>query len=1307
MELDQEYLSTRKATDTWQAAQLQAISAGTEGAGTLAQPKAELTIDANTAPGNDATMNDGKRVTDLKLAKPPTADTPAEVVTDQPISYIEGKTPEGRPILKNPDGSISTERSITITDERVNGGKPTNIPSMFGGTQLTEEAAIQRIVEAGGKDPETGKPVQSFNTIEEAVKAAEQRSQELGKQNQQQGRFTVTDPRINSGQPTPFDSLKDAQAAAGTPDPLAKIEETVGVSPLAGVLQTAEQKDAAKNFVDLLNIPVEHLAGFITKGDVKQTATPDELGGQILAPVIGKLGEMLDEKQLGLLTTAVGILGMAVIDPLNPALAAGQAAKAAKQTIFRAGGKGNYYSTSKEYAQEFGDKVKELQISESDILDLSKPEHRELVNQKYGVGTADSLTAQSPDGKLPSANDAGALDRLDTISKELGFKASKQSEGKGQPDSIYLYVSPKNLTGGEIKTAAEAKAALTKKPLKDAVEILKSERGSFQPIPGGEDAAKAAPKAEPPQVPAVSPFAENFKKNAEDFGFRVDGFLDELTKQRRGPVLSDVKVGELAAQSDLTMAGLLELPPGTILNPEHTVKAKQLFKAGAKRMREAAQAVKDSGGDPATISEMFRSIGEMGIATTKMAGLYAESGRTTRLLNQKYPIQEAAEAVKRDPEFRIADAMIQQLYEFFAKAQAATGVNPGGMTVEKVADMVLSMKTEEEMAVFAKAISKPGWWDMFTEVWINGLLSGPVTHTTNLLSNAATLLWNIPERAIASGLSRGAIRPGEAQAMLGGITESMGDAWALAWKAFKEEESQLGVGKIETPRKAITADALELTGVPGRAVDFLGNAIRLPGRFLLAGDDFFKSIAFRAELRALAKREAFKAINEGGLTGAEAATKAKDIEARILANPPESIKDAAQEFASYVTFTRELGETGQKVQALASTPVGRLVLPFVRTPTNIFKFAGERTPFALASRAVRDEIMAGGERQALALAKISLGSMTMGSMAMLAANGYVTGNGPKDPALREIKKATGWQPNSFKIGDEYVSYSRLEPIGSLFGMAADAADLMGQLDQMDAEELAAALTVAFARNASSKTFIKGLAETLHAVTSQDVKIVNNYLEKELPTLIPFSSLVKTVRNIDDPVMREVDTILDAFRNKVPGFSTDLPPHRNLWGDPILMEGALGPDFLSPLYTSSVKDDPVSTEIDRLQLPIRKPARSIDGIPLTPQEYDAYVVLSGGKPTIHGLTLKQKLADLMASPLYARSSDGPDGGKATLVRQIVSDYRDRAKQILTRPDLSQEYLGATFPDLIESLGAARQQERQKFNTPMTAPGGLTR
>ena len=80
--------------------------------------------------------------------------------------------------------------------------------------------------------------------------------------------------------------------------------------------------------------------------------------------------------------------------------------------------------------------------------------------------------------------------------------------------------------------------------------------------------------------------------------------------------------------------------------------------------------------------------------------------------------------------------------------------------------------------------------------------------------------------------------------------------------------------------------------------------------------------------------------------------------------------------------------------------------------------------------------------------------MTMSYVGMLAAEGMVTGGGPKDKQLRQEMMMTGWQPYSFKIGDTYYSYARIEPLGSLFGMAADAADLIGQLPQKEAEQLA-------------------------------------------------------------------------------------------------------------------------------------------------------------------------------------------------------------------------------------------------------------
>lgn len=845
------------------------------------------------------------------------------------------------------------------------------------------------------------------------------------------------------------------------------------------------------------------------------------------------------------------------------------------------------------------------------------------------------------------------------------------------------------------------------KEFQKAAALVKNERGSV-PL-GGAGSGK------PPDVPPVSVGAAaeppmNAKQLAtiakreesrQHYDFTVEGFQAELTKQRRGPVLTDEAVQKLAGQSGFTLQDLMDLKPGSILAPEIQVKAREVYKATVNRMKSSAKAYLETG-QPQDFEAFAEAFTQAGLSTTRIIGTYSEAGRTFRLLNQKYPtMKKPGAAPAKDPEFSIQDQYISEMYKFFRgveekskmggfnQARTGQGMGPGGMiSPGQIAQMVVDLPSEEAMMAFAKAAIKPTWGDMFYEIWVNGLLSGPITHSTNIISNAATLLWNIPERQVASLIKPGSVRPGEAAAMVGGVVESVGDAWRMAWKAFKEDAPQFGQSKIETPRRAITADALELTGSVGAAVDFLGNAVRLPGRFLMAGDDFFKSIAFRAELRALAKRQAFREINELGLTGKDAARKAKEIEHNILTDPPETIKEAAQEFAAYTTFTRELGENGQKIQALAATPIGRIILPFVRTPTNIFKFAGERTPLALASRAVRDELAAGGERQALALAKIGVGSMTMAFMASMAASGHITGGGPKDKVLRKQMELEGWQPYSFKIGNEYVSFARIEPLGSLIGMAADAADLMGQLGQKDSAELASALTVALSRNIANKTFVKGLAGTLNAVTSQDVHVVKSFLEKELPTLMPYSSaLGQTAKNVD-PVMRDVQSILDAFKAKVPGFSDELPPQRNLYGDKVLLQGGVGPDLFSPLYVKDIKHDPVAHELNRLAYPFTMPSRHVEGIPLPPKIYDRYAELAGkGSPMTGGQSLQGALQETMQTSIYKQAADGPDGGKVTLLKATINRFREMAALQLEQEN--------------KDFAQARQQMRMRAATKFDA------
>jgi hypothetical protein len=90
---------------------------------------------------------------------------------------IIGTTDEGRPIIQNPDGTISTERTMT---EKID-GKWMNIPSIFGGKEVSVDEAVEIIKKNKGRDPETGRKLPTFDSLEEAETAAKARSKELGK----------------------------------------------------------------------------------------------------------------------------------------------------------------------------------------------------------------------------------------------------------------------------------------------------------------------------------------------------------------------------------------------------------------------------------------------------------------------------------------------------------------------------------------------------------------------------------------------------------------------------------------------------------------------------------------------------------------------------------------------------------------------------------------------------------------------------------------------------------------------------------------------------------------------------------------------------------------------------------------------------------------------------------------------------------------------------------------------------------------------------------------------------------------------
>jgi hypothetical protein len=85
--------------------------------------------------------------------------------------------------VQNPDGSHSTERSITVTHPKLNGGKPTNIPTIWkiGGkiVELPMSGAGEKQAIAAAL--RSGEKFQSFRSVDEAVEAAVSRSRAGGR----------------------------------------------------------------------------------------------------------------------------------------------------------------------------------------------------------------------------------------------------------------------------------------------------------------------------------------------------------------------------------------------------------------------------------------------------------------------------------------------------------------------------------------------------------------------------------------------------------------------------------------------------------------------------------------------------------------------------------------------------------------------------------------------------------------------------------------------------------------------------------------------------------------------------------------------------------------------------------------------------------------------------------------------------------------------------------------------------------------------------------------------------------------------
>ena len=603
-----------------------------------------------------------------------------------------------------------------------------------------------------------------------------------------------------------------------------------------------------------------------------------------------------------------------------------------------------------------------------------------------------------------------------------------------------------------------------------------------------------------------------------------------------------------------------------------------------------------------------------------------------------------------------------------SQLQQAVDRYGGEKAINSLAEVILDSKDLTQVTKRLEKMHFAKGTDMIMEIWINGLLSSPATHAVNTMSNALVAGLAIPERFLSATVSKISMNPngvkyGEVMGQFYGVAAGMRDGFKLAYKAMKDGEVSDPSMKYEARKynafssENINAHPLmpniKANSAAAKGVDFFGDyVVRLPSRFLGAEDEFFKSVGYRMELNALA----YRAAKNEGLEGEAFVRRVADL----VENPTEEIHLGATNMSRYQTFTNDLGTSGKDAQKFINGfPPAKLILPFVRTPTNIIKYTAHRTPF---NKQMWSDVRAGGVKRDVALARMAMGTGTLAMGFNYALEGKVTGRGPEDAGARNALRLTGWQPYSVYHNGKYYAYNRLDPIGMFLGLSADTAEAMKYAEQEDGMEIAFAAMSAIAKNLENKSYMEGIANFINAFEDPD-RYGENYMGRLLSSFIPFTSLVGQIERTIDPTIREVNSIVDRVWSKTPSLSKDLPPRRNLFADPIVLEGGLGWDFVSPIYTSTNKKDPVADEIVRQEVNISMHSKFYKSgkfrTEYTPQEYDRLVVLTGKEiKDKQGRNLHQVLAALIKTPEYknVRMTDGADGSRAALIKEVINNFK---------------------------------------------------
>lgn len=490
-------------------------------------------------------------------------------------------------------------------------------------------------------------------------------------------------------------------------------------------------------------------------------------------------------------------------------------------------------------------------------------------------------------------------------------------------------------------------------------------------------------------------------------------------------------------------------------------------------------------------------------------------------------------------------------------------VNKNADEIAKAASGV-DFNDAKQVTEFYRKFVKPKAGEWIDLLRYNSMLSSPKTHLVNASSNLQGTSVIAPlEKTVAGGLDylRSSITGAPRTRYAGeGLAYTKGYLSKESWSDASKRFADVMRGKSFNYNPDVRNIPLAAKG-PGKAVEKVLSPVT---KLLEASDQFFTSLTEGGSKKALE----YRAI-KSGVPIADVASRARDEAAYRLFRETGN--------SSQGTLLKSIDEVTNKLMALRgsdnafTSTIAKFTLPFVRTPTNILKQGIEYSPLGLTT-------LIGSTDKTGQLAKAVIGMASAAGAASLLGQGRLTWAEPTGEAQKTKFRSEGKIPYAIKVGDKWISYSKLHPaLAFNFALVSAIDDEVKnkKLSETDANDILNSFAK-YGNFIADQSYLKSIGDAI-AATKGDADRLGSFFSNYPQQLIPFRALMGWVTKLTDPYQRQVDkngSLLDKqmqyIMTQIPGLSEKVPTRKDLGGAPLKNQSPLL-NALTPLTVSKQTD----------------------------------------------------------------------------------------------------------------------------------------